>query len=77
VLLGMLTRFTQADVVVIGLIGERGREVQAFIQETLGRGPGQGRGGGRARQCLAGAALKAAQMTHLIAEYFRDQGKTC
>ena len=36
VLLGMLTRFTEADVVVIGLIGERGREVQAFIQETLG-----------------------------------------
>ena len=36
VLLGMLTRFTKADSVVIGLIGERGREVQAFIQESLG-----------------------------------------
>ena len=36
VLLGMLTRFTKADVVVIGLIGERGREVQAFIAESLG-----------------------------------------
>jgi flagellum-specific ATP synthase len=36
VLLGMMTRFTEADVVVIGLIGERGREVQAFIEESLG-----------------------------------------
>jgi flagellum-specific ATP synthase len=36
VLLGMLTRFTKADIVVIGLIGERGREVQAFISESLG-----------------------------------------
>ena len=36
VLLGMLTRNTEADVVVIGLIGERGREVQEFIQHTLG-----------------------------------------
>ena len=36
VLLGMMTRFTNADVVVVGLIGERGREVQEFIQEILG-----------------------------------------
>ena len=36
VLLGMMTRFTQADVVVIGLTGERGREVHAFIEESLG-----------------------------------------
>ena len=36
ILLGMLTRNTQADVVVIGLIGERGREVQEFIHQTLG-----------------------------------------
>ncbi len=36
VLLGMLTRFTEADVVVIGLVGERGREVQAFIQRNPG-----------------------------------------
>jgi flagellum-specific ATP synthase len=76
VLLGMLTRFTQADVVVIGLIGERGREVQAFIQETLGAQ-------GLAKAVVVASPanvspvlrLKAAQMTHLIAEYFRDQGK--
>jgi flagellum-specific ATP synthase len=76
VLLGMLTRFTKADVVVIGLIGERGREVQAFIQESLGEA-------GMAKSVLVAAPanvspvlrLKATHMTHVIAEYFRDQGK--
>jgi len=76
VLLGMLTRFTEADVVVIGLIGERGREVQAFIQESLGPE-------GLAKSVLVAAPanvspvlrLKATHMTHVIAEYFRDQGK--
>jgi len=76
VLLGMLTRFTQADVVVIGLIGERGREVQAFIQESLGEE-------GMAKSVLVAAPanvspvlrLKATHLTHVIAEYFRDQGK--
>jgi flagellum-specific ATP synthase len=76
VLLGMLTRFTEADVVVIGLIGERGREVQAFIEESLGTE-------GLAKSVLVAAPanvspvlrLKATHMTHVIAEYFRDQGK--
>ena len=76
VLLGMLTRFTEADVVVIGLIGERGREVQAFIEESLGAE-------GLKKSVLVAAPanvspvlrLKATQMTHVIAEYFRDQGK--
>lgn len=76
VLLGMLTRFTEADVVVIGLIGERGREVQAFVDESLGQE-------GLAKSVLVAAPanvspvlrLKATQMTHVIAEYFRDQGK--
>ncbi len=76
VLLGMLTRFTKADVVVIGLVGERGREVQAFIRESLGEE-------GLAKSVVVAAPanvspvlrLKAAHMTHLIAEYFRDQGK--
>jgi flagellum-specific ATP synthase len=75
VLLGMMTRFTKADVVVIGLVGERGREVQAFIQESLGEE-------GLAKSVVVAAPanvspvlrLKAAQMTHVIAEYFRDQG---
>ena len=77
VLLGMLTRFTKADVVVIGLIGERGREVQAFIQESLGAE-------GLAKSVVVAAPanvspvlrLKATHMTHVIAEYFRDQGKS-
>ena len=76
VLLGMLTRYTQADVVVIGLIGERGREVQAFIEESLGKE-------GLAKSVVVAAPanvspvlrLKATLMTHTIAEYFRDQGK--
>ncbi len=76
VLLGMMTRFTEADVVVIGLIGERGREVQAFIEESLGPE-------GLAKSVLVAAPanvspvlrLKATHMTHVIAEYFRDQGK--
>ncbi len=75
VLLGMMTRFTKADVVVIGLIGERGREVQAFIHESLGEA-------GLAKSVVVAAPanvspvlrLKAAHLTHLIAEYFRDQG---
>ena len=76
VLLGMLTRFTKADVVVIGLIGERGREVQAFINETLGPA-------GLAKAVVIAAPanvspvlrLKGAHLTHVVAEYFRDQGK--
>lgn len=76
ILLGMLTRFTKADVVVIGLIGERGREVQAFITEVLGPE-------GRAKSVVVAAPanvspvlrLKATHLTHVIAEYFRDQGK--
>jgi flagellum-specific ATP synthase len=75
VLLGMLTRFTKADVVVSGLIGERGREVQAFISESLGKE-------GLAKSVVVASPanvspvlrLKATHMTHVIAEYFRDQG---
>lgn len=76
VLLGMLTRFTKADIVVIGLIGERGREVQAFIHESLGEE-------GLDKSVVIAAPanvspvlrLKATHMTHVVAEYFRDQGK--
>ena len=76
VLMSMLTRGSEADVVVIGLIGERGREVREFVQETLGAE-------GLARAVIVAAPadqspvlrLKATQLTHLIAEYFRDHGK--
>lgn len=76
VLLGMLTRNTEADVVVLALIGERGREVKDFINETLGKK-------GLARSVVVAAPanvspierIKAAKLSHLISEYFRDQGK--
>lgn len=75
VLLGMLTRYTQADVVVIGLVGERGREVSSFITETLGEE-------GRERSVVVAAPanvspvmrLKATHLTHAIAEHFRSCG---
>ena len=75
VLMGMLTRNTAADVVVIGLIGERGREVQEFVQRTLGEA-------GLARAIVVAAPvdvspvmrIKAAKLTHSIAEYFASKG---
>ena len=76
VLLGMMTRFTDADVTVVGLIGERGREVKEFIEEILGEE-------GLKRSVVVAAPaddsplmrLRAAMLTTRIAEYFRDQGK--
>jgi len=76
VLLGMITRQTKADVVVVGLIGERGREVQEFIQHSLGA-----EGLRKAVVIVAPAnesplmRLKAAELCHTVAAYFRDQGK--
>jgi len=74
-LLGMMARYTSADVVVVGLIGERGREVKDFIENILGE-EGLSRGVVVAApadspplQRLHGAAYATA-----IAEYFRDQG---
>lgn len=75
VLLGMMTRFTKADVVVVGLIGERGREVKEFIENTLGVETMQ-----RAVVVAAPAdtsplvRLHGAMRATAIAEYFRDQG---
>ena len=76
VLLGMMTRFTTADVVVVGLIGERGREVKEFVQDILGPE-------GLARAVVVAAPadnspmmrLHGAMLAHSIAEHFRDQGK--
>ncbi len=76
VLLGMMTRFTEAEIVVVGLIGERGREVREFIDHSLGAE-------GMARSVVVASPaddsplmrLRAAQLTTRIAEYFRDQGK--
>ena len=76
VLLGMITRHTRADVVVVGLIGERGREVQEFILHSLGP-----EGLKKAAVVVAPAnesplmRLKAAELCHSIAAYYRDRGK--
>ncbi len=75
-LLGMLARNTDADVSVIGLIGERGREVREFIENTLGPE-------GLAKAVMVVSTsdrpsmerIKAAYTATAIAEYFRDQGK--
>ncbi|WP_437884241.1 flagellar protein export ATPase FliI [Pseudomonas sp. LRF_L74] len=76
VLLGMMTRFTEAEIIVVGLIGERGREVKEFIDEILGEE------GIKRSVVVASPAddaplmrLRAAQYCTRIAEYFRDKGK--
>lgn len=74
-LLGMMTRHTTADVVVVGLIGERGREVAEFVSEILGP-----RGLRRSVVVAAPAdhpplmRMHAAWRATAVAEYFRDQG---
>ncbi len=75
-LLGMMTRYTEADVTVVGLIGERGREVKEFVDNTLGPE-------GLARAVVVAVPadnsplkrLHGAMLATSIAEYFRDQGK--
>ena len=77
VLLGMMARYTSADVIVVGLIGERGREVKDFIDNTLGKE-------GMARAVLVAAPadnspllrLQGAAYATCLAEYFRDRGKS-
>ncbi|WP_266158336.1 FliI/YscN family ATPase [Dyella silvatica] len=71
-LLGMMARHVKADVAVIGLIGERGREVGDFVAHALGEG-------GMQRAVVIAAtsdqpALVRTHAAHAVAEYFRDQG---
>jgi flagellum-specific ATP synthase len=76
VLLSMLARYTACDVAVIGLVGERGREVQEFLQDDLGPQ-------GLKRSVVVVATSdepalmrrQAALLSMSIAEYFRDEGK--
>jgi flagellum-specific ATP synthase len=76
VLLGMMARYTQADVIVVGLIGERGREVKEFIEHNLGPE-------GLKRAVVVAAPADVSPLLRLqgavyatkLAEYFRDQGK--
>ncbi len=76
VLMAMITKHTSADVTVIGLIGERGREVKDFVTETLGEE-------GLKKSVVVAATsdspplvrIRGAYLATTIAEYFRDQGK--
>ncbi len=76
VLLGMMARYTSADITVVGLIGERGREVKEFINDILGPE-------GMARSVVVATPADTSPLMRLqgtayattIAEYFRDQGK--
>jgi flagellum-specific ATP synthase len=76
VLLGMMARYTAADVIVVGLIGERGREVKEFIEDILGED-------GRRRSVVVAAPADAPPLVRMqganyataIAEHFRDQGQ--
>ncbi len=76
VLLGMMARYTEAEIIVVGLIGERGREVKEFIEQILGEE------GMRRAVVVAAPAdtgplmrLQGAAYATSIAEHFRDQGK--
>ena len=74
VLLGMMARYTRADVIVVGLIGERGREVKEFIEDILGED-------GLARSVVVAAPADSPPLTRMqgatyataIAEHFRDR----
>jgi flagellum-specific ATP synthase len=76
VLLGMMARYTQADVIVVGLIGERGREVKEFIEDILGED-------GRRRSVVVAAPADAPPLVRMqgasyataAAEHFRDRGQ--
>ena len=76
VLLGMMARYTSAEVIVVGLIGERGREVKEFIEQSLGEE-------GLRRSVVVAAPADVSPLMRLqgaayatsIAEYFRDQGR--
>jgi flagellum-specific ATP synthase len=76
ILLGMMARYTSADIVVVGLIGERGREVREFVEEILSDEA-------LARSVVVAAPADSPPLLRLhgaayataVAEYFRDQGK--
>lgn len=75
--MSMMARYSTADVIVVGLVGERGREAREFIEDDLGAA-------GLARSVVVVATSdepalmrrQAAYMTLAVAEYFRDQGKS-
>lgn len=75
-LLGNIAKGVQADIVVIALVGERGREVGEFITDCLGEALNKSVLVVATSDSPALERLKAAQTATAIAEYFRDQGKS-
>ena len=76
VLMGMITQFSEADVIVVGLIGERNREVREFIEKNIGPE------GLKKSVVIAAPAdqsplmrIQATELCHSVAEYYRDKGK--
>ncbi|WP_459924558.1 FliI/YscN family ATPase [Desulfatiferula olefinivorans] len=76
VLMGMMAKHTEADVTVIGLVGERGREVKDFVENNLGEA-------GLKKSVVVAATsdmpplirMRGAYLATALAEYFRDRGK--
>ncbi|MFT6927725.1 MAG: flagellum-specific ATP synthase [Psychromonas sp.] len=75
VLMGMITKYSEADVVVVGLIGERNREVREFIEKNIGPE------GLKKSVVIAAPAdqsplmrIQATELCHSVAEYYRDKG---
>ncbi len=76
-LLAMMTRFTKADVTVVGLIGERGREVKEFVEDNLGpEGLARSVVVTTPADCSPLMRIHGASVATSIAEYFRDRGKS-
>lgn len=76
VLMGMITKFSEADIIVVGLIGERNREVREFIEQNIGPE------GMKKSVVIAAPAdqsplmrIQATELCHSVAEYYRDKGK--
>jgi len=76
VLMGMITKFSEADIIVVGLIGERNREVREFIERNIGED-------GMEKSVVITAPadqsplmrIQATELCHSVAEYYRDKGK--
>ena len=75
-LLAMMTRFTTADVIVVGLVGERGREVKEFVEDNLGEeGLKRSVVVATPADCSPLMRIHGAWLAASLAEYFRDEGK--
>jgi flagellum-specific ATP synthase len=74
-LLGMMCKRAKADVIVVGLVGERGREVGDFVRNSLGEGLARSVVVAATSDCAPLVRVQGALAATAIAEHFRDQGK--